>query len=54
MRWICCGARASRAVLDIAAGHGRYVLEAIEKKKFQPDSVLLRDYSPINVEAGSG
>jgi hypothetical protein len=39
-------------VLDIAAGHGRYVLEAIEKKKFQPDSVLLRDYSPINVEAG--
>jgi Putative methyltransferase len=39
-------------VLDIAAGHGRYVLEAIEKKRFQPDSVLLRDYSPINVEAG--
>jgi alpha-beta hydrolase superfamily lysophospholipase/SAM-dependent methyltransferase len=39
-------------VLDIAAGHGRYVLEAIEKKKRQPDSVLLRDYSPINVEAG--
>jgi hypothetical protein len=39
-------------LMDIAAGHGRYVLEAIEKKKLQPDSVLLRDYSPINVEGG--
>jgi alpha-beta hydrolase superfamily lysophospholipase len=39
-------------LMDIAAGHGRYVLEAIEKKKLQPDLVLLRDYSPINVEGG--
>ena len=39
-------------LMDIAAGHGRYVLEAIEKQKLQPDSVLLRDYSPLNVEGG--
>jgi alpha-beta hydrolase superfamily lysophospholipase len=39
-------------LMDIAAGHGRYVLEAIEKQKLRPDSVLLRDYSPINVEGG--
>jgi alpha-beta hydrolase superfamily lysophospholipase len=39
-------------LIDIAAGHGRYVLEAIEKQKLRPDSVLLRDYSPINVESG--
>lgn len=39
-------------LIDIAAGHGRYVLEAIEKQKRQPDSVLLRDYSRINVEGG--
>jgi alpha-beta hydrolase superfamily lysophospholipase len=39
-------------LMDIAAGHGRYVLEAIEKQKTQPDSVLLRDYSPLNVEGG--
>jgi hypothetical protein len=39
-------------LMDIAAGHGRYVLEAIEKQTLRPDSVLLRDYSPINVESG--
>jgi alpha-beta hydrolase superfamily lysophospholipase len=39
-------------LMDIAAGHGRYVLEAIEKQTLRPDSVLLRDYSPINVEGG--
>ncbi|WP_426954283.1 bifunctional alpha/beta hydrolase/class I SAM-dependent methyltransferase [Muricoccus radiodurans] len=39
-------------VLDIAAGHGRYVLEALEGAPARPDSILLRDYSPINVEAG--
>jgi len=38
-------------VVDIAAGHGRYVLDALEK---QPgiDSILLRDYSDRNVEQG--
>ena len=40
-------------IMDIAAGHGRYVLEAIEKQKVVPVSVLLRDYSPLNVEAGA-
>lgn len=38
-------------VVDIAAGHGRYVLDALEH---QPDieSILLRDYSDLNVEKG--
>lgn len=39
-------------VMDIAAGHGRYVLEALEASAITPGSVLLRDYSDINVEAG--
>jgi alpha-beta hydrolase superfamily lysophospholipase len=39
-------------IMDIAAGHGRYVLEAIEKSQHKPDSILLRDYSPLNVEQG--
>lgn len=38
-------------VLDIAAGHGRYVLDALSEDSM-PDSVCLRDYSPINVAAG--
>ncbi len=38
-------------VVDIAAGHGRYVLDALEH---QPgiDGILLRDYSDLNVEKG--
>jgi alpha-beta hydrolase superfamily lysophospholipase len=39
-------------VMDIAAGHGRYVLEALEASPITPESVLLRDYSEINVAAG--
>ncbi len=39
-------------VLDIAAGHGRYVLEALSADVDPPDSILLRDYSPANVNAG--
>ena len=39
-------------ILDIAAGHGRYVLDALATLPGQPDSILLRDYSPANVEAG--
>ena len=39
-------------VMDIAAGHGRYVLEALEGSAVRPDSILLRDYSDINVTAG--
>jgi len=41
-------------VVDIAAGHGRYVLDAIAGAADQPASVRLRDYSDINVRAGRG
>jgi alpha-beta hydrolase superfamily lysophospholipase/SAM-dependent methyltransferase len=37
-------------ILDIAAGHGRYVLDAIANLEEPPASVRLRDYSDINVE----
>jgi SAM-dependent methyltransferase len=40
-------------VMDIAAGHGRYVLDAIAAHPQAPESILLRDYSPINVDKGS-
>ena len=40
-------------MLDIAAGHGRYVLDAVEKSDIKPDSIRLQDYSPVNVEAGN-
>ena len=40
-------------IVDIAAGHGRYVLEAIEHDRQRPDSVLLRDFSDINVRDGN-
>jgi alpha-beta hydrolase superfamily lysophospholipase len=39
-------------VLDIAAGHGRYVLDALTQKGGESDTVLLRDYSDINVRDG--
>ena len=39
-------------ILDIAAGHGRYVLDAVAHGAGTPDSILLRDYREINVEAG--
>lgn len=39
-------------ILDIAAGHGRYVLDAVHAMPRHPDSILLRDYSPPNVTAG--
>jgi alpha-beta hydrolase superfamily lysophospholipase len=38
-------------VLDIAAGHGRYVLDALEDNKFVSE-ILLRDYSELNVVKG--
>ncbi|MGX5217278.1 bifunctional alpha/beta hydrolase/class I SAM-dependent methyltransferase [Pseudomonas segetis] len=40
-------------IVDIAAGHGRYILEAIEHATDKPESILLRDYSDINVRDGS-
>ncbi|MEY4764834.1 MAG: hypothetical protein RI907_1507 [Pseudomonadota bacterium] len=39
-------------LLDIAAGHGRYVLDAIARAPEAPASVLLRDYSALNVQQG--
>ncbi|MFJ9992942.1 bifunctional alpha/beta hydrolase/class I SAM-dependent methyltransferase [Pseudomonas putida] len=38
-------------IVDIAAGHGRYILEALQEQL--PDSILLRDYSELNVQQGS-
>jgi alpha-beta hydrolase superfamily lysophospholipase len=40
-------------IADIAAGHGRYVLEAIGRLASKPESILLRDYSDINVRDGA-
>ena len=39
-------------IMDVASGHGRYVLEAIEDSQHKPDSILLRDYSELNVHKG--
>lgn len=41
-----------RRILDIAAGHGRYVLEALDGAPCQPEAILLRDFSDINVRDG--
>jgi hypothetical protein len=40
-------------IADIAAGHGRYVLEAVQALDRRPESILLRDYSDINVRDGT-
>ena len=39
-------------VMDIAAGHGRYVLDAVLASPVKASSILLRDYSEINVRDG--
>jgi alpha-beta hydrolase superfamily lysophospholipase len=42
-------------VVDIAAGHGRYILDALTHlptNAAQPLQITLRDYSKLNVEAG--
>lgn len=43
-------------VMDVAAGHGRYVLDAVASSggasESAPESILLRDYSDINVRDG--
>ncbi|MDO9402822.1 MAG: bifunctional alpha/beta hydrolase/class I SAM-dependent methyltransferase [Polaromonas sp.] len=39
-------------LMDIAAGHGRYVLDAVLGSAIRPSSILLRDYSDINVRDG--
>jgi hypothetical protein len=40
-------------VVDIAAGHGRYVLDALANGAARPDSILLRDYHDGNVRDGA-
>ena len=39
-------------VMDIAAGHGRYVLDAVLASPVKASSILLRDYSDVNVRDG--
>jgi putative methyltransferase len=39
--------------MDVAAGHGRYVLEALDSAPIRPASILLRDYSDLNVKHGT-
>ena len=39
-------------IVDVAAGHGRYVLDAIGNLDAAPDDVLLRDFDARNVELG--
>ena len=39
-------------VVDIAAGHGRYVLDAVQASRLAVDSIRLRDYSALNVQRG--
>ena len=39
-------------LMDIAAGHGRYVLDAVDASPVPADAIVLRDYSDINVRDG--
>jgi len=39
-------------IVDIAAGRGRYVLDAVAAGAERPDSILFRDYSARNVQDG--
>jgi alpha-beta hydrolase superfamily lysophospholipase len=40
-------------VLDIAAGHGRYVLDSLAGLPDRPQAIVLRDFSEINVRDGA-
>ena len=51
MRRVAAAGQAVR-VTDIAAGHGRYVLDAVSGCDVKPQAVVLRDYSDINVRDG--
>jgi alpha-beta hydrolase superfamily lysophospholipase len=39
-------------IVDVAAGHGRYVLDALASRPGQVEEILLRDYDPANVADG--
>jgi alpha-beta hydrolase superfamily lysophospholipase/SAM-dependent methyltransferase len=45
------GAGHAVRVLDVAAGPGRYLLDAVEVAGITPETVLLRDFDPANVAA---
>ena len=47
-----CAAGQPVHLVDIAAGHGRYVLDAVRAHPEIPATGLLRDFSTANVEAG--
>jgi hypothetical protein len=56
----CCAAIADRRaadapvrIVDVAAGHSRYVLDAIAAGDAQPDSIVLRDYGERNVRGAA-
>jgi alpha-beta hydrolase superfamily lysophospholipase len=40
-------------ILDIAAGHGRYVIDAVARLPAKPEAILLRDYRAANVRSGA-
>lgn len=40
-------------IIDVAAGYGRYVLDAVAALHSRPESIVLRDYSALNVERGT-
>ncbi len=40
-------------ILDIAAGHGRYIFDAVARLPAKPEAILLRDYSDANARAGT-
>jgi alpha-beta hydrolase superfamily lysophospholipase len=40
-------------IVDVAAGHGRYVLDSVREHASSVDRILLRDYSDINVQQGT-
>jgi hypothetical protein len=39
-------------IVDIAAGHGRYILEVLARQRQSDVQILLRDFAPINIEQG--
>jgi alpha-beta hydrolase superfamily lysophospholipase len=39
-------------IVDIAAGHGRYILEVLARQKQLDVDILLRDFAPVNIEQG--
>jgi len=39
-------------IVDVATGHGRYVLDAMKNHQNKQISALLRDFSDVNIEAG--